>query len=126
MSFWREVFSDDKDRGSSQRVFNGIGVLVGAIIVLFQAFTNTLGEGIFAIFVLATGGVYGLGQYRQSQVEIEKVKAESPHPQPVPIPVPVPPPAVNIQVGEGKPDDPTQRVKNVDIQAESVNVESNQ
>lgn len=118
MSFWREVFSDDTGRGSSQRLFNGIGVIVGAAVVLYLTVWKELSEGIFGIFVLATGGVYGIGQWRQSQVEIEKVKAENPQPQQVPVPVPVAPlgPTTVIQVGQ-KPDSAVNDV-NMDVQGD--------
>ena len=83
MLFLRQLFSDDKGLASSRIVLNFVGVVVGSITVLYEAFNDKLTGDIFGLYILATGGVYGFGKFRDSQVEIERVKAENPSTSPM-------------------------------------------
>lgn len=77
---WREFVEDADGRGSASRLNMVIGVIVGALVVCYMTIADKLTEGIFGIFMLATGGVYGWGKYRESVERVEQTKAESPTP----------------------------------------------
>lgn len=67
-----EFIEDADGRGSAARLNMIIGVMVGSVVVLAQCFANTLTGDIFGIYMLATGGVYGFGKWRES---VERVAA---------------------------------------------------
>lgn len=118
---WREFVEDDNRRGSAARLNMVLGVVVGSVVVLWLAYFDKLTEGIFGIYMLATGGIYGFGKWRESVVQTEQIKADSPNQPAVAVP-PVAPlgPTTVIQVGAGdKPVD----AKDVNIKAQGdVNV----
>lgn len=118
---WREFVEDEHGRGSAARLNMVLGVIIGSFTIIWLTVKGTLGGEIFATFMLATGGVYGFGKWRESVENVEQTKANSPNPPPVIIP-PAPPvgPTTVIQVGDTKP---KEQVKDVNIAAQGdVNV----
>ena len=61
-----EFLQDSKGDASSSRLNMLIGVLVGSAVVLLLAFRGTLPSDIFGFYMLSTGGVYGLGKWRET------------------------------------------------------------
>lgn len=113
---WREFVEDEKDRGSAARLNMVIGVIVGSFSVIWLTVKGDLGGEIFATFMLATGGVYGFGKWRESVTEVAQIKADSPNQPADPLP---PAPATVINVGQAK----QEVAKNVDMKVEGdVNV----
>ncbi len=118
MSSWREFLEDPDGRGSASRFNMVIGVLVGSITVLWLAGWFKLTEGIFGVYMLATGGVYSVGKWRESSVKMQQIKADSPN---QPAEPPPPSPATVINVGGDK----TEKVQDANITAQgTVNVTS--
>lgn len=76
MKHWGEFIEDTDGRGSAARLNMVLGVLVGSVVVLWMAYCETLTEGVFGIYMLSTGGIYGLGKWRESVVQTERIKAE--------------------------------------------------
>lgn len=52
-----------------------IGLLVGSVVVIAMAFFRTLTEGIFAIYMLSCGGVYGFGKWQDESTARNKANA---------------------------------------------------
>ncbi|WP_435018512.1 hypothetical protein TA3x_000486 [Tundrisphaera sp. TA3] len=112
---WREFIEDDDGRGSSTRLSMVYGIAVGSFVVVWLTVHATLSNDIFLTFMLASGGVYGFGKWRESLVQQEQIKADSPNPPPVIVPpVAAPGPTTVIQVGPGKPE----AVKDLNVKAE--------
>lgn len=113
MSNWRQFVEDADGRGSAARLNMMIGVIVGSFTVIWLTIEGNLGGEIFATFMLASGGVYSLGKWRESAVEMQQIKADSPNQPPEPVP-PAPVPNTIIQVGQ----QPDVTAKDVAIKAE--------
>ena len=115
---WREFVEDTDGRGSAARLNMVMGVLIGSFAVIWLTVEGNLGGEIFATFMLATGGVYGFGKWRESVKDIEQIKADSPYPPVDPAPTQ---PATVIQVGQQPSSDV--KAKDVAIKAEgNVNI----
>lgn len=120
---WREFVEDIDGRGSASRLNMVVGVLVGSFAIIWLTIKGNLGGEIFATFMLATGGVYGFGKWRESAEKVEQIRADSPNQPPVVVPPIVPlGPTTTINVsGSQKTDD----AKDVNIKAQGdVNVSS--
>lgn len=74
---WAEFVQNDEGVGSAARLNMVIGVVVGSFSVIWLTVTNNLGGEIFAAYLLATGGVYGVGKWRESVERVEQTKAEA-------------------------------------------------
>jgi hypothetical protein len=98
---WREFIEEENGRGSASRVNMFIGVIVGSFTIIYTALTNNLSSEVFAVYMLATGGVYGFGKWQESRVQTEEIRANSPNPSP-PIIAPLGP-TTTINVN-GKPE----------------------
>lgn len=105
MSFWQEVFSDNEGRPSSQRVMNAIGVGIGSLVVMYLTLMGKIEWQIFGIYIASTGGVYGLGSWKDNDVKIQKIRAENPQPSPPDIPFLAPTTTINVGKSEKLPDE---------------------
>lgn len=130
----REFLEDADGRGSAARLNMMIGVIFGAIINLSwpyfyktpcgkdlsQMCSAPLPAEIFFTFMLATGGVYGLGKWKETTAQIEQIKADSPNQAPTVVVPPLPlGPTTTINVGSAK----TEKIADANITAEGdVNV----
>ena len=111
---WREFVEDADGRGSSTRLCMVYGVFLGGVVVLWLTWKGTLGWEIFSAFLAASGGVYGLGKWRESAVEMQQIKSDSPN---QPAEPPTPATVINV-AGQDKLD-----AKDVNIKADGdVNV----
>lgn len=108
---WREFIQNDDGVGSAARLNMVIGVLIGSIVVLWLAYHMNLGGEIFAVYMLATGGVYSWGKYRESAEKVEQIRADSPNQPPVVMPPSQPTTTINV----GKSDE---------LQAKDVSVKA--
>lgn len=79
---WHEFIEDSDGRGSASRLNMIIGVIVGSFVVVWLACIDNLGGEIFGAYMLATGGVYSVGKWRESVQNIEQIKADSATSQP--------------------------------------------
>ncbi len=77
---WSEFLQDGHGVGSSTRLGMLWGLLVGGCIVIALTYTGDLSWEIFAIFMGASGGVYGFGKWRDSKEVIAETEAEKPAP----------------------------------------------
>ena len=115
MTKWLEFIEDSDGRGSAARLNMIVGVGIGSFVVIWLTIADKLGWEIFATFMGATGGIYGLGKWRESAVEMQQIKSDSPNQETVPVPVP----NTVINVGADK----TTKAKDVNVQASGdVNV----
>lgn len=112
MSSLREFIEDSDGRGSAARLNMIVGVCVGSIVVLWLTAVNNLGGEIFGAYMLATGGVYSVGKWRESVQTVEQIRADSPNQPSDPAPIP---PATVINVGQDQT--PIKDAKDVSVQA---------
>lgn len=118
---WREFVEDEKGRGSAARLNMVVGVIVGSFTVIWLTVVGNLGGEIFGTFMLATGGVYGFGKWRESVEKVEQTKADSPN-QPPTVVVPAPPLGPTTTINVGGQEKPI-AAKDVNVKAEgNVNV----
>jgi hypothetical protein len=66
MNCFRQFFEDYEGHLSSARLCMITGMMVGSFIVVWMAISGTLDAGIFVIYMAASGGVYGVGKWRDS------------------------------------------------------------
>lgn len=119
MDSWKDFLEEESGRGSASRLNMIIGVIVGSFTVIWLTVSDNIGGEIFATYLLATGGVYGFGKWRESVVQTEQIRADSPNPPPVIVP-PVPQPNTVIQVGQQSSE---VKAKDVSVKAEgNVNI----
>lgn len=74
----RGFLQDSNGDKSSTRLGMLWGLLVGGFICIVMAFRDTLSEGIFAFFMLASGGVYGWGKHQDTKEKIAEINAQTP------------------------------------------------
>lgn len=99
MKEWSEFLEEDSGRGSASRLNMVVGVAVGSIVVLWMAYWDKLTEGIFGVYMLATGGIYGFSKWRESVTDVAQIKADSPNQAPEAVIMPSPLPTNTINVG---------------------------
>jgi hypothetical protein len=96
---WLGFIQEPDGKPSATRLNMVIGVLVGSFVVVWLTVKGSLGGEIFAAYLLATGGVYGVGKWRDSTERVEQIKADSPNNPPAQKAPPKLGPTTVIQVG---------------------------
>lgn len=74
---WREFIEDSNGHGSGARLNMVVGVFIGSIVILWLTFTDRIEPNMFGIFMLATGGVYGVARWSDSSVQRAQIKSDA-------------------------------------------------
>lgn len=76
MSKFGEFF-DVKGVPAMRNLTAFIGVIVGSVVVLILTWNDSLTGDIFAIYMLATGGIYGFGKWQDDKTRRSEIEASS-------------------------------------------------
>jgi len=116
-----EIIEDDNQRISSTKVCVLLGQVSACAVIAITTWRHELQEGLFSLFLLYSGGLYGLGRVTQSSEIKARVVAENPAPAlPAVVPVPVAAPQpVTINMNGNSPAGTIQGDANLTVEGDA-------